>query len=73
MYTVKSLSKDIFHIFYGDKSQTLLSKYGILAADPEESILTDGISVSGESTFTLKAAKRDVTANAEKYGDGFII
>ena len=73
MYTVKSLSKDIFHIFYGEKSQTLLSKYGILTADPEESILTDGISVSGESTFTLKAAKRDITANAEKYGDGFII
>lgn len=73
MYTVKNLTKDIFHIFEGEKSTCLLSKYGILCPDPEENVPSDALIPSGENAFTLKGGKRDVTAEIIKHGKGFEI
>ena len=73
MYTVKNISKDIFHIYSGEKSTSLLSKYDILTADPEESTASDALTASGDSSFILKAGKREVTVNVSQYDAGFSV
>ena len=71
MYSVKHITSDIVHIFSGTESTSLLSRYGILRADPTENIPSDAVSKLGDSSFVLKAGKRDVTIEINEYKKGF--
>jgi len=73
MYTVKYITNDIIHIFEGAKSTSLLSRYGILRADPEENVISDALKESGESSFTLTAGKREVEVTVKKEEKGFTV
>ena len=71
MYSVKYVTEDIVHVFAGAESTSLLSRYGILRADPDEAIASDALSAAGESSFVFKAGKRDVTFDVKEYSKGF--
>ena len=65
--------KDIFHIFAGEKSKCLLSKYGILRSDSDESFENDALTATGDSAFVLKTHKREVSIEITEKDGGFSV
>ena len=73
MYSVKYVTEDIVHVFAGAESTSLLSRYGILRADPDEAIASDALSAAGKSSFVFKAGKRDVTFDVKEYSKDALV